>query len=70
MGKKVVTTIYITEEQNRLLKELHQKTKVPVAEYIRMGVDMVLEKNRLKINGQLSFDDMLKGDNKTGEDDN
>lgn len=65
MGKKVITTIYITEDQNRLLKELHQKTKVPVAEYIRMGVDMVLEKNRLKINGQLSFDDLLKEDDKT-----
>jgi hypothetical protein len=67
MAKKVVTTIYITEEQNSLLKELHQKTKVPVAEYIRMGVDMVLEKNRLKINGQLSFDDLLKEDDKTKE---
>ncbi len=60
MAKKIITTIYITEEQNRLLKELHQKTKVPVAEYIRMGVDMVLEKNRLRINGQLSFEDLLE----------
>jgi hypothetical protein len=62
MAKKISTTIYVTEEQNRLLKELHKKTKVPVAEYIRMGIDMVLEKNRLKINGQLSFDDLLEDD--------
>ena len=34
--KKISTTIYITPEQNELLKLLNQKTKVPVAEYIRL----------------------------------
>ena len=69
MSKKIVTTVYITEEQSRLLKELHQKTKVPVAEYIRMGVDMVLEKNRLRINGQLSFEDLLEESDQTKKQD-
>jgi hypothetical protein len=69
MAKKISTTIYVTEEQNRLLKELHKKTKVPVAEYIRMGIDMVLEKNRLKINGQLSFDDLLEDDDQVKKQD-
>jgi predicted DNA-binding protein len=42
--KKISTTIYITPEQNELLKLLNEKTKVPVAEYIRQGIDLVLEK--------------------------
>lgn len=53
--KKVSTTVYITEEQNRLLKELYEKTKVPVAEYIRQGIDMILGKNRAQLSGQLSL---------------
>ena len=39
--KKISTTIYITPEQNESLKLLNQKTKVPVAEYIRQGIDLV-----------------------------
>src|SRR4029077_13267744 len=41
--KKLSTTIYITPEQNTALKLLNEKTKVPVAEYIRQGIDLVLE---------------------------
>lgn len=51
--KKVSTTVYITEEQNELLKELHDKTRVPVAEYIRQGIDLILEKNRAILSGQI-----------------
>ena len=54
--KKISTTIYITPEQNELLKELNQKTKVPVAEYIRQGIDMILEKHRQDLPGQRRFD--------------
>ncbi len=54
--KKITTTIYITEDQNEKLKALHQKTKVPVAEYIRQGIDMILEKHNAEIPGeQLTF---------------
>lgn len=53
--KKVSTTVYITEEQNRLLKELYDKTKVPVAEYIRQGIDLILDKHQPKLSGQLSL---------------
>jgi len=56
--KKISTTIYITPEQNDLLKLLNQKTKVPVAEYIRQGIDLVLEKYRSQLPGQASFDDI------------
>ena len=53
--KKVSTTIYITEEQNVRLHELHRRTKVPVAEFIRQGIDLVLQKNHGAMPGQLSF---------------
>ncbi len=53
--KKVSTTVYITEEQNEKLKLLNSKTKVPVAEYIRQGIDMILEQYKNQIPGQMSF---------------
>ena len=54
--KKISTTIYITPEQNDRLKQLNQRTKVPVAVYIREGIDMVLEKHRDQLPGQLTLD--------------
>jgi predicted DNA-binding protein len=54
--KKISTTIYITPEQNERLKLLNQKTKVPVAEYIRQGIDLVLEKYKEELPGQTTFD--------------
>ncbi len=56
--KKISTTIYITPEQNEALKVLNERTKVPVAEYIRQGIDLVLEKYRRDLPGQLSLDDV------------
>jgi predicted DNA-binding protein len=53
--KKLSTTVYITEEQNERLKELSARTKVPVAEYIRQGIDLVLEKYAEKLPGQASL---------------
>ena len=37
MSRKIITTVYITEEQDLALKELNTKHKVPVAQYIRKG---------------------------------
>jgi predicted DNA-binding protein len=56
--KKISTTVYITPEQNERLKVLHERTKVPVAEYIRQGIDLVLERYRGALPGQLTLDDM------------
>ena len=56
--KKISTTIYITPEQNERLKLLNEKTKVPVAEYIRQGIDLVLEKYKAQLPGQVSFEDL------------
>ena len=53
--KKISTTVYITEEQNERLKQLNDKTKVPIAEFIRQGIDMILEKYREELPGQLTL---------------
>lgn len=42
--KKFSTTLYIEFEQDARLKELHKNTNVPVAVFIREGIDMVLAK--------------------------
>jgi len=60
MGRKIITTVYITEEQDKALKELNDKTKVPVAQFIREGIDLALEKHNVSSYGQLSFDTILK----------
>ncbi len=52
MRKKISTTVYITPEQSEALKLLHLKTKVPVAEYIREGIDLVLKRYHDHLPGQ------------------
>jgi predicted DNA-binding protein len=54
--KKISTTIYITPEQNEQLKVLHDRTKVPIAVFIREGIDLVLERHRDHLPGQLMLD--------------
>ena len=54
--KKISTTIYITPEQDELLKALNHLTKVPIAEYIRQVIDLVLEKYKAALPGQSTFD--------------
>jgi predicted DNA-binding protein len=54
--KKISTTIYITPEQNELLHLLHSRTKVPVAVYIREGIDLVLKKYEDSLPGQRTLD--------------
>jgi hypothetical protein len=50
--KKISTTVYITPEQDAQLKSLHGRTRVPVAEYIREGIDLVLARYRDELPGQ------------------
>jgi predicted DNA-binding protein len=54
-GRKVATTIYITAEQDRQLKLLSQKTGVPMAQYIRDGIDHVLEENKAQLPQQIGL---------------
>lgn len=55
--KKISTTVYITPEQNDALHVLHDRTKVPVAVYIREGIDLVLKQYADQLPGQLSLTD-------------
>lgn len=48
MTRKLATTVYLTPEQDAALKQMNQQTRVPVAEYIRKGVDLVIEKYILR----------------------
>ena len=53
--KKISTTVYITPEQNERLHLLHDRTKVPVAVYIREGIDLVLKRYEHALPGQMSL---------------
>ena len=55
--KKISTTVYITPEQNEKLHLLHQRTKVPVAVYIREGIDLVLKNYEHALPGQMTLTD-------------
>ncbi len=54
--KKISTTIYVTPEQSDRLRLLHERTKVPVAVYIREGIDLVLRQYGHLLPGQLALD--------------
>jgi len=53
--KKISTTVYITPEQNERLHLLHSRTKVPVAVYIREGIDLVLARYEHALPGQMTL---------------
>jgi hypothetical protein len=55
--KKISTTVYVTPEQNEALHLLHERTKVPVAVYIREGIDLVLRQYADQLPGQLTLGD-------------
>ena len=42
--KKVSTTIYLEADQLDRLRSLSERTRIPIATYIREGVDLVLAK--------------------------
>jgi hypothetical protein len=53
--KKISSTVYITPEQNDRLKLLHERTKVPIAVFIREGIDLVLKQYESLLPGQVSL---------------
>ncbi len=54
--KKVSTTVYIEPEQAEKLRTLHERTKVPVAVYIREGIELALAKYAHLLPGQLTLE--------------
>jgi hypothetical protein len=61
MSRKITTTVYITEEQQALLKVLNQRTKVPIAEFIREGINMVLMRHKEHLPGQMELSGLPPG---------
>ena len=61
MSRKITTTVYITEEQQRLLKTLNTRSKVPIAEYIRQGIDLILHENKDLLPGQMELEHLPPG---------
>jgi hypothetical protein len=53
--KKISTTVYLTPQQHAALKQLHGRTKVPIAEFIREGIDLVLKQHADKLPGQMKL---------------
>lgn len=49
---KTQITTYILVSQKEKLKHLSSKTRVPISEYLREGIDLVLDKYREEINTQ------------------
>ncbi len=45
-------------ERDELRKVLNQKKKVPLAEYIRQGIDLVLDRYKSQLPGQVIFDEL------------
>ena len=54
-NRKVATTVYITMDQDRKLKLLSQALGVSMAQYIREGIDLVLERYQDRIPRQLGL---------------
>ena len=53
--RKIATTVYITREQDQALKLLAERTDTSVAQYIREGIDLVLQRHRAEMPQQLSL---------------
>lgn len=58
--KKISTTVYITLEQNERLHQLSSRTKVPSAVYIREGIDLILDRYKHELPGQMTLSDAGK----------
>jgi len=54
-NRKVATTIYITVEQDQKLKLLSQATGTSMAQYIREGIDHIIELHKDRLPKQLGL---------------
>jgi hypothetical protein len=48
VARKISTTVYMTSEQDARLRALSLATRVPMAEWIRDGIDLVIERERAR----------------------
>ena len=49
MEAKVLRTVYLDSDKVKKIKKLSEKTRVPQAEYIREGLDLLLKKYQKKV---------------------
>ena len=49
VGNRVQVTAYLSVEQKQALDQLRAVTRVPVQEYLREGVDMVLDRYKKEL---------------------
>ncbi len=49
---KTQITTYILVSQKERLKDLSNRTRVPISEYLREGIDLVLDKYREEVQSQ------------------
>ncbi len=54
-SRKIATTVYITVDQDRKLKLLSQAMGKPVAQLVRHGIDLVIEKHADRLPRQLGL---------------
>ena len=47
-GKRILTPLYLDPPQKAALRKLSERTRVPMAVYLREGVDMLLAKYKAK----------------------
>ena len=57
--KKVSSTVYLTAAQDAALKRLSARTRAPIAEYIREGIDLAVVKHGQPLN---DFDSAADGE--------
>ncbi len=50
-GRRVVVSVYLDPEQKTALDKLSKTTRVPVAAYLREGVDLVLSRYKKELRG-------------------
>jgi predicted DNA-binding protein len=48
-AKRVFTGVYFDREQHDALRALSDRTRIPIAAYLREAVDMLLAKYRVKV---------------------
>jgi len=65
--RKIPTTVYIEAHQDQRLKALSERTKTPVAEYIREGIDLILELHQAPDSPQLGLFDPPENESKPSE---
>lgn len=56
MRRKILRTTYVEPETLEQLKKLSELTGIPVAKYVRDGIDLVLDAHQDKMPGQLELD--------------